>query len=473
MEQVELTHRTSKGAYAFVNNHDTPGDIGRVLRRREVLGGLERHQPLEPGPTAVVCDPNGGERSVIAQDESDGITLKSFLATPRGAAADPAKAVCASGPLSMHTLTVTKGFEKMLRNYILRWTSSLDPDITSYDCFTDNDRAHVSIQGNTLYRHRTLKLRYTTYDMRDGEDKMYQRLHPDIMVLSDSNKHPYLYGRVLDIFHTNVGNSASNSILTSGNCTARLEMVWVRWFRVEGPGPDRQQGFHTLRCPSVTFCRAEEPDAFGLIHPDEIVRMVHLIPRFKLLRTDEYLAGPSAARPKGEEDDWRGFSVNMYVTTCIALFTPLILIRLADRDLFMRFRGGGIGHRYMRHIEPWLNATGWGTEWPILSDRDPNPGQSNTEHPAPASHGRTGGEEGGGEEDSEDSDDGEGEKGVQDGDGDDGSGEDSDLEIDEDGSSDEEDNDMDQLMGGDGSDLEEGGGNGIPDRGDSDGEGGL
>ena len=63
--------------------------------------------------------------------------------------------------------------------------------------------------------------------------------------------------------------------------------------------------------PSVSFCRAKEHDAFGLIHPDEIIRMVHLIPRFKLLRTVEFLAGPTAARPKGEEDDWRGFSVNM------------------------------------------------------------------------------------------------------------------------------------------------------------------
>lgn len=28
---------------------------------------------------------------------------------------------------------------------------------------------------------------------------------------------------------------------------------------------------------------------------------------------------------------------------------------------------------YMRQIEPWLNATGWGTTWPSLQDRDPDP----------------------------------------------------------------------------------------------------
>ena len=147
--------------------------------------------------------------------------------------------------------------------------------------------------------------------MRNGEDKMYQRLHPDVMVLSDGNGHPYLYGQVLDIFHANVGNSGGNSILTGEHGAARLEMVWVRWFRVGEPGPEELQGFHTLRYPTVSFCMANELDSFGLIHPDEIIRTVHLIPQFKLFRTVEYLAGPTAARPKGEEDDWRGFSVNM------------------------------------------------------------------------------------------------------------------------------------------------------------------
>jgi hypothetical protein len=49
--------------------------------------------------------------------------------------------------------------------------------------------------------------------------------------------------------------------------------------------------------------------------------------------------------------------------------------RLADRDMFMRFRGGGVGHLYMRQIEPWLDATGWGASWPLLRDRDPYPDQ--------------------------------------------------------------------------------------------------
>lgn len=37
----------------------------------------------------------------------------------------------------------------------------------------------------------------------------------------------------------------------------------------------------------------------------------------------------------------------------------------------MRFRGGGVGHMYMRQVEPWLDATGWGATWPSLEDREP------------------------------------------------------------------------------------------------------
>ena len=30
--------------------------------------------------------------------------------------------------------------------------------------------------------------------------------------------------------------------------------------------------------------------------------------------------------------------------------------------MFMRYRGGGVGHHYMRAIETWLAETGWGSD---------------------------------------------------------------------------------------------------------------
>jgi hypothetical protein len=209
-------------------------------------------------------------------------------------------------------LSITKGFVKKLKNYILRWTSIPDPNITSYAHFTDEHRHHVKIVSDTMYRHKTLQLTYTTYDMQEERETIYQRRYPDVMVLSDDEEHPYLYGRVLDFLHISVMNDGPSTLLPAGS-TAILQLAWVRWFALNRPpGPS---GFHSLRYPSVSFYEGHEPDAFGFVHPDEIVRAVHLIPAFKLGRTTEYLGTPSKGRPETEDDDWRAFNVNMYVPT--------------------------------------------------------------------------------------------------------------------------------------------------------------
>ena len=74
----------------------------------------------------------------------------------------------------------------------------------------------------------------------------------------------------------------------------------------------------------------------------------------------------------------------------------------------MRFRGGGVGHMYMRQVEPWLEATGWGATWPSLHDREPDASQEEPMHvgdgagpSAPmASHQCGGGNDNSGDEDS-------------------------------------------------------------------------
>ena len=54
--------------------------------------------------------------------------------------------------------------------------------------------------------------------------------------------------------------------------------------------------------------------------------------------------------------------------------------------MFMRYRGGGIGHLYMREIKQWLNSSKWGSSWPSsLRDRDPSPDQE----PPPQGSGNT------------------------------------------------------------------------------------
>jgi len=100
---------------------------------------------------------------------------------------------------------------------------------------------------------------------------------------------------------------------------------------------------------------------------------------------------------------------------------------LADRDMFMRFRGGGIGHIYMRQIEWWLDATGWGTTWPSLGGKDPSPDPLSEDGSSPGrgsnnEEGDVGDEEEDEDEDGdgdEDENGGEGEGDVDDEDGED------------------------------------------------------
>jgi hypothetical protein len=215
-------------------------------------------------------------------------------------------------------LTNTKDFTKKLKNYILRWTSTPNPNITSYDHFTDQDRRHITIVSDAIYQHKTLHLKYTAYDMLGDEDKIYQCCYPDVMVLSDDEEHPYMYARILNLFHVNATNTGPNTFLEHHGNGAMLQMAWVRWFKLDrDPGPS---GFHSLRYPSVSFYESHSPDAFGFIHPDEIVRAVHLIPRFKFGQTGEYLVGPSMARPEAEDEDWKHFNVNMYVERFFILY---------------------------------------------------------------------------------------------------------------------------------------------------------
>jgi len=61
----------------------------------------------------------------------------------------------------------------------------------------------------------------------------------------------------------------------------------------------------------VSFYKSHDPDAFGFIHPDEIIRAVHLIPSFRSGKTTEYLGVPSKARLEAEDQDWKHFEVNV------------------------------------------------------------------------------------------------------------------------------------------------------------------
>jgi hypothetical protein len=49
--------------------------------------------------------------------------------------------------------------------------------------------------------------------------------------------------------------------------------------------------------------------------------------------------------------------------------------------MFMRYRGGGVGHAYMRAIEPWLTETGWGSDDIAVTNSSDDESEDDAEEP--------------------------------------------------------------------------------------------
>ncbi|KJA14473.1 hypothetical protein HYPSUDRAFT_114921, partial [Hypholoma sublateritium FD-334 SS-4] len=135
--------------------------------------------------------------------------------------------------------------------------------------------------------------------------------------------HPFEYARIIGIFHVDVVHPVPEK---SGPTTTSIEIIWVRRFRIDTTYSSA--GFKKKRLHRLEFLPASDPQAFGFVHPDEIIRGAHLIPAFHYGGTDQFLSGVSIARNEDEYDDYRYFYVNIFV----------------DRDMYMRYAGGGIGH---------------------------------------------------------------------------------------------------------------------------------
>jgi len=98
--------------------------------------------------------------------------------------------------------------------------------------FSEADRHTITFVQNRLYRHKVLRVNYTTYDVRRAQDSLNPRMHADFMVLSHENQdtaepHPYWYGRIVGIFHAQVRHIGPRSSSTE---IRRMDFLWVRWF---------------------------------------------------------------------------------------------------------------------------------------------------------------------------------------------------------------------------------------------------
>ncbi|KIJ31600.1 hypothetical protein M422DRAFT_185748 [Sphaerobolus stellatus SS14] len=138
---------------------------------------------------------------------------------------------------------------------------------------------------------------------------------------SSQGYHPYWYAGVLGIFHCVV------RIRGSGEWQD-VHFLWVRWFGRTDPRVHGSINLNGLDCIGLVTAD-DDTDAFGFVNPSHIKRACHLIPAFEHGQTEALLPGHSVGRaPTDATLDFNHHYVNRFV----------------DRDMYMRFLGGGVGH---------------------------------------------------------------------------------------------------------------------------------
>ncbi|KAI0349313.1 hypothetical protein OH77DRAFT_1507530 [Trametes cingulata] len=331
----ELEHRHLKRFYARTNKIGYSLQIAKHMRRAALLRALREHDDYVP------------RRVRLRQQKAE-------LSTPETANTDATDgrvdtALPPTSPLDHHAISATqhlmiklrswlvehgddpctKNFIPLLREHLLRRLLddlALDPEAG----FSNAQCNGLEIQGDRIYRHKILRVNYTTYDMRRDQDTINPRTHPDIMMLAspgENDAHPYLYARVIGIFHAQVrytGPGASRRLRQ----WQRVEFLWVRWFDLDA---DYASGFQERRLPRVRFVDATATGTtpFGFVDPSDVLRASHLMPAFAYGTTTDLLGPSGLGRTSCDNnEDYKYYYVGMFV----------------DRDMYMRYLGGGVGH---------------------------------------------------------------------------------------------------------------------------------
>ncbi|KDQ25344.1 hypothetical protein PLEOSDRAFT_1106287 [Pleurotus ostreatus PC15] len=336
----ELAHRQVKRFYARTNKNKYTRQVAKLERRHRLMRAIRRRlngdvaftqtsnehaQPLSINIPERLPPISPQAHHQISEERRTWKNIYKFISEHEG---DPA----------------VHNFVPRLKQHLLARLRGLDYDGDEQQ-FTSDELNKVIIINDRVFFHKILRINYMTYDGRRDQDSLNPRTHPDFITPSltepmDSNIHPdhdpYWYGRIIAIFHVEVIHREHNTVNVV-NSSQRLKVLWVCWF---GADSNYRSGWSRRRLHRIGFIPEDDErgwaDAFGFLNPSEVIRGVHLIPAFHFGQTDELLPYDSVARhPQQESKDWIYHYVNMFV----------------DRDMVMRYRGGGIGHRTQTKID--------------------------------------------------------------------------------------------------------------------------
>ena len=210
---------------------------------------------------------------------------------------------------------------------------------------------HTVLRENAIHLHKLLRINYTTYDVRRDQDVVHvDTPQCNVMLLNTrytadtwSSEHPYIYGRVLGVFHANVSYAGPLPDGAQRPEYQRIDFVWVRWYQFIGSAGE-------FALDSVSPSPLSSGDALDFVNPADIIRCVHLIPRFSSGKEN---GTRTYSRFVAHDDLWKEYFINRCVTNAYRLLSlppsqPDFFVRFADRDMFMRYQYGmSVGHAYM------------------------------------------------------------------------------------------------------------------------------
>ncbi|KAK7679639.1 hypothetical protein QCA50_017351 [Cerrena zonata] len=313
----ELEHRSVKQYYARTNKIQHARHIARIHRRERLFKktllqneyaklGFKRKRGLEGSNERPKINPADGHHYISPSRNSPIRVLNWIDEHEDDLAFD--------------------NFMLKLRNHLvgrLRNPGFVD-DGTSY---STEELGQVCILSDRIYDHKTMRLNYTTYDLRQEYDMINLRSRADVMAASplfdpltctSEDGHPFVYAHVLGIYHAEVIHTIPGQPATAHT----MEFLFVRWYQRDTTFP---AGFKQRRLHRVAFRPPQDVDSYGFLDPDDVIRGAHIIPAFahgelapSLERRSQHFQFPK----------WNFYYINLFV----------------DRDMYMRYQGGGVGH---------------------------------------------------------------------------------------------------------------------------------
>ncbi|CDO77605.1 hypothetical protein BN946_scf184936.g30, partial [Trametes cinnabarina] len=320
---AELEHRHAKRYYRRTNKIGYALQIAKHQRRATLLRALRN-----------IDDYNSASgRTAAAEQESDDEDDNNARAMP------PLEWYAISQtrrtPVRLHAWLTHHKKDATIRNFIPLLRAHIFGRLlgrNDLDEVSPEQLDRIHIENDRIYRHKVLRVNYTTYDMRREQDVINPRTHPNLMVHAEEGEStPYWYGQLIDIFHAFVRYDGPGATAATREWQ-RIEFLWVRWYENDA---GYASGFQERRLPRLRFVDANDPDTvpFSFIDPCEVIRAAYIMPAFAHGSTGDLLSPSPLARHgqdgQDTDDDYKFYYVGIF----------------ADRDMFMRHLGGGVGHQ--------------------------------------------------------------------------------------------------------------------------------